>query len=62
MRGTSVRISFGILMLWLTTGCSIYRAGNAVSDYAVSDLGPLFFRLKTSRWAVRPDRLSVTFF
>ena len=41
MRGTSVRIGFGILMLWLTTGCSIYKiAGNAVSDYAVSDLGP----------------------
>lgn len=41
MRGTRVRIGLGILMLWLTTGCSIYKiAGNAVSDYAVSDLGP----------------------
>ena len=41
MRGRGVRIGCGVLMLWLTTGCSIYKiAGNAVSDYAVSDLGP----------------------
>ena len=41
MRGRGVRIGCGLLMLWLTTGCSIYKiAGNAVSDYAVSDLGP----------------------
>lgn len=41
MRTKSVRFGFGVLMLWLTSGCSIYKiAGDAVSDYAVADLGP----------------------